>query len=238
MVVEAQRLPVESLARAAAEVAASTDFRAALGALARAAVTATRADLAVVRVADAEGALVARAQAPEGSALAAEVAGTRTSWEPVAAGAVPEPTLRAARRAGAAGMVAVPARAAGRVVGSLELVRIADDFDDEERATADLVAAQVALAIRTIAPDPGATGIRAKWLELAGEALAAGSDAGRAAQQTVRLAVETTGASGGALWRVGEERAQELIASAGPLEAGLDRAAQLVLEAVDQWRPP
>src|SRR3954451_20800958 len=228
MVVEAQRLPVESLARAAAEVAASTDFRAALGALARAAVTATRADLAVVRVADAEGALVARAQAPEGSALAAEVAGTRTSWEPVAAGAVPEPTLRAARRAGAAGMVAVPARAAGRVVGSLELVRIADDFDDEERATADLVAAQVALAIRTIAPDPGATGIRAKWLELAGEglaagrergpgeALAAGSDAGGAAQQTVRLAVEPTGASGGALWRVGEERAQELIASAGP----------------------
>ena len=238
MVVEAERLPVESLALAAAEVAASNDLRAALAAIARAAVTATRADLAVVRVADTDGALVARAQAPEGSALAAEVAGTKSSCVPVAAGTVSGPTLRAARRAGAAGVIAVPARAVGRVVGSLELVRIAQGFDAEELATADLVAAQVALAIRTIAQDPGAAGARAKWLELAGDALAAGSDAQRAAQQTVRLAVETTGASGGALWRIGEQRTQDLIASVGPVEAGLDRAAELVLEALDQWRPP
>src|SRR5204862_4953330 len=86
--------------------------------------------------------------------------------------------------------------------------------------------------------DPDATGIRSRWLELAGEALAAGSDAQQAAEQSVRLAVETTGASGGALWRVGDQSAQELIASVGPVEAGLDRAAQLVVEAVDQWRPP
>ena len=238
MVVEAERLPVESLARAAAEVAAATDLRAALSAIARAAVAATRADLAVVRTADVDGALVARAQAPEGSALAAEVVGTRTDRPPVAPDEIPEPTLRAARRAGAAGVVAVPVRAAGRVVGSVELVRIAQDFDAVELATADLIAAQVALAVRTIASDPGAGGVRAKWLELAGDALAAGSDAQRAAQQTVRLAVETTGASGGALWRVGEQRAQELLASVGPVEAGLDRAAQLVLEALGQWRPP
>src|SRR3954451_24505671 len=140
MFVGAQRLPMESLARAAAEVAASTDFRAALAALARAAVTATRADLAVVRIVDAEGALVARAQAPEGSALAAEVAGTRTSSDQVAADAVPEPTLRAAWRVGAAGVVALPVRVGGRVAGSIELVRIAEDFDDEELATAELIA--------------------------------------------------------------------------------------------------
>ncbi len=162
MVVEAQRLAVESVARAAAEVAASSDLRTALGAIARAAATATGADLSVVRVADAEGVLVARAQAPEGSALAAEVAGTRASCEQLGAGAVPEPTLRAARRAHAAGILALPARAAGRIVGSIELVRIAEDFDDEERAIADLIAAQVALAFRTIGPDPGATGIRAR----------------------------------------------------------------------------
>src|SRR3954451_20900468 len=132
MVVEAQRLAVESLARAAAEVAASTDLRAALAALARAAATISDADLAVVRVVDADGTLVARAQAPEGSALAAEVAGTRTPCDAVAAGAVAEPTLRAARRAGAAGVVAVPALAAGRLAGSLDLVRIAYDFDAEE----------------------------------------------------------------------------------------------------------
>src|SRR5205814_111698 len=154
MVVEAQRLAVESVARAAAEVAASSDLRTALGAIARAAATATGADLSVVRVADAEGVLVARAQAPEGSALAAEVAGTRASCEQLGAGAVPEPTLRAARRAHAAGILALPARAAGRIVGSIELVRIAEDFDDEERAIADLIAAQVALAFRTIGPDP------------------------------------------------------------------------------------
>src|SRR5436305_8924006 len=193
MVVAPQR-PMEALARAAAQVAASSDLRTALDAIARAAVEATGADLAVLRVVDAEGALVAHAQAPEGSSLAAEVAGTRTASELVAAGQVPEPTRRSAERARAAGVLAVPARAAGRMVGSVELVRIAEDFDADEFATAELVAAQVALAVRTLAPDTGATGARAKWLELAGEALAAGGDAQRAAQQAVRLAVETSGA--------------------------------------------
>src|SRR5205823_4042055 len=39
------------------------------------------------------------------------------------------------------------------------------------------------------------------------------------------------------LWRVGAQHTQELIASLGPVEAGLDRAAELVLEAVEHWRP-
>ncbi|MFL5964136.1 MAG: SpoIIE family protein phosphatase [Gaiellaceae bacterium] len=237
MVVEAQRLPVETLARAAAEVAASGDLRSALGAIARAAAEATRADLAVLRVLDADGQLVARALAPEGSALGAEVAGTRAACEAVVAGEVPEPTRRAAERARAAGVLVVVARAAGRIVGSVELVRIGEDFDADERALADLVGTQVALAVRTLAPDIGSPGTRAKWLELAGDALAAGSDAHRAAQQTVRVAVETTGARGGALWHVAGERPQELIASLGPVEAGLDRAAELVGEAVESWSP-
>jgi serine phosphatase RsbU (regulator of sigma subunit) len=242
MVVEAERpsserLPVETVAWAAAEVAGSADLRCALGALARAAVDAARADLAVVRVLDPEGQLVARAIAPEGSALGAEVAGTRTPCEPVAEGAVPEPTRRAAERARASGVLVVPVRAAARIVGSLELVRIAEGFEPDDAAVAELVAAQVALAVRTLAPDTGTATHRAKWLELAGDALAAGGDAHRAAQQTVRLAVETTGARGGALWRVAPEHALELIASAGPVEAGLDRAAELVREAVEQWRP-
>ena len=70
MVVEAQRLPVESVARAAAEVAASSDLRTALDAIARAAAEATGADVAVVRVLDADGHLATRALAPEGSSLA------------------------------------------------------------------------------------------------------------------------------------------------------------------------
>jgi serine phosphatase RsbU (regulator of sigma subunit) len=237
MVVEAQRLPVETLARAAAEVAASGDLRSALGAIARAAAEATRADLAVLRVLDPEGQLVARAMAPEGSALGAEVAGTRADCDAVVAGEIPEPTRRAAERARAAGVLVVLARAAGRVVGSLELVRIGDDFDADDRAIADLVGAQVALAVRTLAPDTGSATTRAKWLELAGDALAAGGDAHRAAQQTVRVAVETTGARGGALWHLAGEGPQELIASLGPVEAGLGRAAELVREAVESWKP-
>ncbi len=237
MVLEAQRLPVETLARAAAEVAASGDLRSALGAIARAAAEATRADLAVLRVLDADGQLVARAMAPEGSALGAEVAGTRADSEAVVAGEVPEPTRRAAERARAAGLLVVLARAAGRVVGSVELVRIGEEFDDDDRAVAHLLGAQVALAVRTLAPDTGSATTRAKWLELAGDALAAGGDAHRAAQQTVRVAVETTGARGGALWHVGVEGTEELIVSLGPVESGLDRAAELVREALESWRP-
>src|SRR5258708_15785493 len=108
MVVEAQRLPVETLARAAAEVAASSDLRTALGAIARAAAEATHADLAVLRVLDPEGQLVARAMAPEGSALGAEVAGTRAASEAGVAGDVPEPTLRAAERVPPAAVLVVP----------------------------------------------------------------------------------------------------------------------------------
>ncbi|MDX6465148.1 MAG: hypothetical protein QOI27_188, partial [Gaiellaceae bacterium] len=237
MVIEAQRLPIETLARAAAEVAASGDLRSALGAIARAAAEATRADLAVVRVLDAEGQLVARALAPEGSALGAEVAGTRAECEAVVAGELPESTRRAAERVRAAGVLVVLGRAAGRVVGSVELVRIGEDFDDDDRAVAHLLGAHVALAVRTLAPETGSATTRAKWLELAGDALAAGGDAHRAAQQTVRVAVETTGARGGALWHVGAEGTQELIASLGPVEAGLGRAAELVREAVESWRP-
>ncbi len=236
MVVEAQRLPVETLARAAAEVAASGDLRAALGAIARAAAGATRSDLAVLRVLDAEGQLVARAIAPEGSSLGAEVTGTRTGCEGVAAGEVPESTRRAAGRAKAAGVLVVAARAAGRVVGSVELVRITEEFDDDDHAMAELVGAQVALAVRAHAPEAGTAASRAKWLELAGDALAAGGDAQRAGQQTLRVAVETTGAQGGALWRVDEDTT-ELVAMLGPIEAGLERAAELVREAVGAWRP-
>ncbi len=236
MVVEAQRLPVETLARAAAEVAASGDLRSALGAIARAAAEATHADLAVLRVLDADGQLVARAMAPEGSALGAEVAGTRAVCESVVAGEVPEPTRRAAERVQAAGLLVVLARAAGRVVGSVELVRIGSDFHQDERAIANLIGAQVALAVRTLAPDIGTATTRAKWLELAGDALAAGGDAHRAAQQTVRVAVETTGARGGALWRVDGAR-PELISSLGPVDAGLDRAAEIVQNVVGTWRP-
>ncbi len=235
MVVDAHRLPVERLAEAAAQVAEAAELRVALEAVAAAVADATRADLAVLRVIDDDGRLATRAVAPAGSSLGAEVAGTRGLSESLAAGEATEPTRRAARQARAAGLLALPARAGGHIVGSVELIRVADGFDDDERALAGLAAGQLALAVRTLAPEVAAPRVRAYRLELAGEALAAGSDARRAAQQAVRITVETTGARGGALWRLGDER-PELVASLGAVESSLGRAAAIVVEAVEQRR--
>ena len=128
--------------------------------------------------------------------------------------------------------------AAGRVIGSLELIRIAEPFDDESTAVAELAVAQLALTIRTLGPETGSdlAGRRAKWLELAGDALVAGGDAGRVAQQTVRAAVEATGAQGGTLWRTASPGQVELIASVGA-DSGLDEAVGLVRSAIATWRP-
>jgi serine phosphatase RsbU (regulator of sigma subunit) len=237
MAVDAGRLPVETLAHAAAEVAATTDLRVALGAIAAAAASATGADLAVVRLLDGSGDLAARAVAPEGSALAAEVAGTRVPWDQVVVGDVSAPTRRAAERAGAAGVLEVPAFAGGRVVGSVELIRIAEDFDDQALAVAQLLAAQLALAVRTLGPETASASAarRAQWLELAGEALAAGADERRTAQQAVRVAVEATGARAGAVWR-STAGGVELLAATGA-DGGLAAAAELVDEAIATWRP-
>src|SRR5437763_13399910 len=78
MVVEAQRLPFESLARLAERLAAGAPLGEVLELVAQAAVDVTAAEVAVVRVLDErEGALVARAVAPAGSPHAAEVSGSR-----------------------------------------------------------------------------------------------------------------------------------------------------------------
>ena len=236
MVVEAQRLPVECLADAAARVAETGDLRVALDAVAGAVAEATHADLAVLRVLDDEGRLATRAVAPAGSSLGAEVAGTRGLCEAVVAGEATEPTRRAAKQARAAGLIALPARAGGHVVGSVELIRVGEAFGDDDHALAALAAGQLALAVRTLAPEVAGLRLRAHRLDLAGEALAAGGDARRTAQQVVRIAVETTGAHGGALWRLHEAR-PELIASIGSIDAGLAGAAAVVTEALEQRHP-
>ncbi len=236
MVVDAERLSVERLAEAAAQVAETGDLRVALAAVAAAVADATHADLAVLRVLDDEGRLATRAVAPVGSSLGAEVAGTRGHCEPVVAGEPTGPTRRVADQARAAGLIALPARAGGHVVGSIELIRVGEEFGDDDRALAGLAAVQLALAVRTLAPEVAGSRLRARRLELAGEALAAGGDARRAAQQAVRIAVETTGARGGALWRLRDDR-PELVASLGSVDAGLAQAASLVSEAVAERRP-
>ena len=76
MAVGAQRPPIEALAAAARQVASGTELRPALAAIAAGVAEALGADLVAVRVVGDDGELVARSVAPEGSTLAAEVAGT------------------------------------------------------------------------------------------------------------------------------------------------------------------
>ncbi|HEY6960639.1 MAG TPA: GAF domain-containing SpoIIE family protein phosphatase [Gaiellaceae bacterium] len=230
MAVEAQRLPVEALADAAGQVAATGDLRTALAAIASAAADALAAELVVLRVLDPDGDLVARAVAPEASALGAEAAGTRVSCERIEAGTPSEPVQRASPRAH---VLVEPARAGGRIVGSVEVVRV-EAIGDVERALASLVAAQVAMAVRTLSS--GSSIRRAAWLDLAGEALAAGGDARRVAQQAVRIAVDATGARGGVVWRVGGA-VPERVASVGEIETLLPRAAAVLGETIEVWRP-
>src|SRR5256885_14350758 len=99
MAVEARRQPLETMADAAARVAATSDLRVALAAIAEAAAEALEADLVVVRLQDVDGTLVARAVAPEASALAAEVAGSRATGSGAPGTELAEPTRRAAERA-------------------------------------------------------------------------------------------------------------------------------------------
>jgi serine phosphatase RsbU (regulator of sigma subunit) len=237
MAVPTERLPLERLADAAAFIAATGDLREALASIADAVAAATGADVAVIRVVDADGRLPVRAIAPESSALGAEVAGTVAFVDAVAGGEPTAPTRRAAERVRAAGLLAVPARAGGRIVGSVELVRVLEPLGDDELAVASLAAGQLALAVGTLAPDAESVGVvvRGRRLELAGEALAAGGDGRRVAHHAVRLAVEITGARAGALWWVRGER-PELAASVGQVEATLAAAAQLAADAVEHRR--
>jgi serine phosphatase RsbU (regulator of sigma subunit) len=238
MAVQTGRSPVETLAAAAAEVAATRDLRAALARIAESVAEAAGADLAVVRVVDAAGDLVARAVAPEGSALAAAVAGTRAPVGAIADGEPTPATDRAAEQARATDVLAVPALARGRVVGAVELVRIGEPLGDDAEGIAGLAAAQLALVQRALGADPGSPGLggAATWLDLAGEALASSGDASGAAVQIVRVAVEATAAQAGALWLVGES-GLEPAASIGPLES-VDAMRELARAAVETWSPP
>src|SRR5205823_505403 len=88
-------------------------------------------------------------------------------------------------------------------------------FDDRERALAETAADQVALACRAFGERVDLRGPAPDLLELAGDALAAGSDETRAAEQVAALAGEVTGAQACLLWRYETEGAV-LVALWGP----------------------
>jgi serine phosphatase RsbU (regulator of sigma subunit) len=197
MVVETTRRPVEALARAADEIAAASDLRVSLAAVARHTADALEAELVVVRVADRSGALVARAVAPDGSALAAEVA---LSGDPAA-------TRHVAERAGAGPVSSAPARWRGRVVGYVEVVRRSPEVGPEDEAVLELAAGLLALAVRMTGGEvrPSATVGHLRRLEVTGAALAVGGDPDRAARHAVEVVVDATRARAGALWRLADD---------------------------------
>jgi serine phosphatase RsbU (regulator of sigma subunit) len=218
MVVEAQRLPFESLARLAERLAAGAPLAEALDRIAHAAVDLTAAELAVVRVLDeGEGALVARAVAPTDSPHAAELSGSR----------VPADYEPGSER------IFVRARVGDRVLGAIELVGV---LDGAVQTLAELVAAHLAFALRQ-RPGEAPESLLAS-LRRTGEALAAGAEPERAARQALREAAAATGAQQAAIWRAVAGEELEAFASDGVWEvASLESARTRALEARSSWQP-
>src|SRR5439155_14556912 len=172
-----------------------------------AAARATGADVAIVRVLDPVGGMLkTRAVWASSATVAAELEGTRfpaaelPREEAVDAARLPRAVRRAAEPAGARAVPQVPVALDERPLASLELLRSRERFSAQERVFARLVAYQIGLAVRAFGTGRGNESSPGNGvLEVAGEALAAGLDEARTADQVIRLAVDATGASAGLL---------------------------------------
>ena len=164
------------------------------------------ADIVVARLLDDSGGLTARAVHAASAALRAELEGSRLDPDAVAAGEngeppqLPPPLRRIAERLGARDVLQLPVLDGGTLVGSLELLRRRSEFGERERRLAAAAAENVALARRAFG-DGSPTVTATDLLGLAGDALAAGSDETRAADQVATLAAEATGARACLVWR-------------------------------------
>ena len=227
MVVVAKRLPFESLVRTAEQLSAGVDLPTVLELLAAAAAEATGAEIAIVRVLDeASGLLVARAVAPGGSEEAAELSGSR-----VAPGSTRP------------GSFVAPAFADGSVIGEIELVGSGDCLDEAARGLAELAAAQLAVALRTLPrpeslrPSTADRGARLALLEREGRTLAAGAELEHAARRAMQLAAESVGAAAAAIWQRVDERL-ELLAQVGAWTPPvLEQARRAAGSTIGVWEP-
>ncbi len=213
---------LRALATAADALARGESLAAALEPLVEAALVATASNLVVARCLGADGALVARAIAPAGGAIASELEATSVDPGLLLAELddleqLPDPGRLAAELSGAGAVLHLPARAAGKVVGAVELYRVGGAYDEVEREIARLVAAQLGIAVRMLA-SPLERGPGDRLLELAGEALGAAADEAETGRQIARLAAEAAGAAGALLWKLEDDDLQA-VASAGELEA-------------------
>jgi serine phosphatase RsbU (regulator of sigma subunit) len=219
-----------------------TELDAMLTAIVERAARLAEADVVIARIADESGGLVAHAVHAPSESVRAELEGSRIDIESAAmdeqAGVeeLPRPLQLAAERVAAVGVLRLPVRDNGLVIGSVELMRSRTDFDEPQMILARAAADEVALAWRAFAGEPGRT--TRDSLELAGDALAAGSAETHAADQVAHLAAEATGAPACLVWRHDEEGAPVLAALAGPEASAAPAYALDVLRRAQESREP
>src|ERR671922_2915559 len=240
---------LDAVAEASRALTTGGTLREALASIAAAAASATGAEVVVARVLAADARqLKAHAVWAVSPAVAAELEGSRFAVEELPAAEVdevarlPKAVQLAAERARAGAVLQVPIVLDDAVLASLELMRPRMRFSADERVLARLFAHQIGLAIRAFGAH-GAAGERDGangTLELAGEALAAGSDELRTAEQVTRLATDATGALGALLWRAAEADAGlELLGSFGlqAAEPAVARAGEAAERALAERQP-
>jgi serine phosphatase RsbU (regulator of sigma subunit) len=241
---------LESFAGVVASLLADHPPGEALERLAAAAASATGSDAAIIRTATpGNGALTARVVHAGTAAVAAELEGSRLSLEDVPAGEleVESPASarglaaslrRVAARVRADAVLVFPVFLDGAPAATLELMRAGPRYSARERTLGRLAAAHLGIAVRVANADAGdSADERSAALELIGDALAAGADEAETAEQIVRLAVELTGATGAALWRVEADTPPSLLVQRGDGDAlSAESAAEAVGRAVRERR--
>jgi len=241
-------LALGAFAEASRALAEGASLREALDRLVEAAARATRADVAIARVLEPrDDALRARAVWATSAAVAAELEGSRfpdselPREESDDAAALPAAVRRAGERVGAQASVQVPIRLDDRPLASLELHRSRRPFTAEERIVARLAAYQIGLAVRALGTAaPGQNGASGDGvLEVAGEALAAGVDEARLADEVTRLAANATDAIAALLWRAEAAERPILVSAAGVAEAdeGVEEALAATERALVERKP-
>ena len=121
---------------AAREPTGVSDLDATLTAIVERAARLADADVVIARIADESGGLVAHAVHARSESVRAELEGSRIDVEsvPIAELAgleeLPRPLQLAAERVAAVGLLRLPVRDNGSIVGSVELMRSRTEFDD------------------------------------------------------------------------------------------------------------
>jgi GAF domain-containing protein len=235
---------LQTLAAAGRRATGEGGLDEALEALGQAAMDVTGADTVAVRIADEQGMLGVRTVISRSEALAAELAGTRFSVAELPDGEssperLPEAVHRAARLMGAGGVLLLPVGVGGRPLGSIELLRATRKFEPGEIAGAQLAAANVGLVLRAFGAGNGAGSspiTSEATLSLAGDALAAGLDQARSAEEVVHVAARASGAEAALIWSPDEDGTLELLAATGSEDAQAAAPSQAGL--VPQERVP